>query len=49
MSDKLKTILRRTPITDWPRPVERELPELWQFVLDVMNRFFSEYPTPPSC
>ena len=30
-------------------PVERELPELWQFVLDVVNRFFSECPTSPSC
>ena len=29
-------------------PVERELPELWQFVLDVLDRFFSESPTPPS-
>ena len=29
-------------------PVERELPDLWQFVLDVVDRFFSGYPTPPS-
>jgi len=30
------------------QPVERELPELWQFVLDVLDRFFSASPTPPS-
>jgi putative hydrolase of HD superfamily len=30
------------------QPVERELPELWQFVLDVLDRLFSASPTPPS-
>lgn len=29
-------------------PVERELPVLWPLVLDAVNRFFSECPTPPS-
>lgn len=41
--------ITRTDVLRRMAPVERELPELWQFVLDVVNRFFSECPTSPSC
>ena len=40
--------ITRTDVLRRMAPVERELPELWQFVLEVVNRFFSECPTPPS-